>query len=64
MFSYLKSIFVPNSICDDVQEKELLSDLGVDVLEREHVVDQGVVTELHEDYGMVSSMPVCYFSIF
>ena len=55
---------MPNSVCDDVQEKELLCDLGVDVLEREHVVDQGVVTELHEDYGMVSSMPVCYFSIF
>ena len=54
MFSYLKSIFVPNASCDDVLEKELLSDLGVDVLEREHVVDQGVVTELHEDYGIVS----------
>ena len=45
---------MPNSGCDNVQEKELLSDLGVDLIEREHVIAEGVVTELHEDYGMVS----------
>ena len=62
MLSYLKTFFWSNDENDDNEKDEngLLSDLGVDVLERETIVGQGIVTELNEDYGLVDGK--FYFS--
>ena len=58
MFSYIKSFFWPEN--EEKNEKELMQDLGVDLLEREQKIGEGAVTELNEDYGMVDNK--FYFS--
>ena len=62
MLSYLKSFLWSNEESDDNEKDEngLLSDLGVDFLERFEIVGQGIVTELNEDYGLVDGK--FYFS--
>ena len=58
MFSYIKSFFWSEN--EERNVKELMEDLGVDLLEREQKIGEGAVTELNEDYGMVDNK--FYFS--